>query len=79
MPVAVQWVKDLTPVAWVTMEVWVPSQAGCHGLRIWCYHSCDEGFNCGSDSVPGLGASMFPGRSQKNKEVAVKYLALSLL
>ena len=31
VPAVVQWVKNLTAVAWVAVEVWVPSQAGAVG------------------------------------------------
>ena len=53
-----QWVKGLTVVAQVTVEVQVRSLAWCIGLRIWHCHSCGTGRSCSSNSIPGPGTSM---------------------
>ena len=42
-----QWVKNPTAAAWVTAEVWVPSQAQRNGLKIWhCHRSGPGTFMC---------------------------------
>ena len=49
----VLWLKNLTVVAQVTVEAWVPSPAWCRGLRIqWCC-SCGVGCRCDSDAILG--------------------------
>ena len=47
-----QWVKNLTSVAQVAVEVQVQSPT-------WC--SCSSGHSCGSDLIPGLGTSIYVG------------------
>ena len=70
----VQWVKNLTAVAWVAAEVWIRSSALGSGLKDQCCCSCSVGHICGLDSVPGPGTSICYGRihqikkKQKKKE-----------
>ena len=61
----VQWVRNPTAVAQVSVEAWVRSPAWCNRFRIWCCHSCETGCNCGSYLIPSLGTSICWKCSQK--------------
>ena len=61
-------------MAKITAEAQVQSPAQCSGLRIWHCGSCGIDCSCGSDSFPGLGASICHRYSQKKKKkVFIKY------
>ena len=53
-----QWVKNLTAVAQVTVEVWIRSPAQCSRLKDLACHRCGISCSYGLDSVPGPGISM---------------------
>ena len=50
---------DLTVGAHVTVEERVRSPAQCSKSRIRCCHSCGIGCSSSSDSIPGLGTSIY--------------------
>ena len=70
VPTMVQWVKNLTAVAQVALEVWVWSPAQHSGLKIWHHCGCGIDCSCGSDSFPGPGTSIYCGcgHLKKNQE-----------
>ena len=70
VPAVVQWVKNLTATAWVTVEMWVPSPAVHDGLRIQHCHSFGVGPICSVDM-----AQEFPyatGMSKTKQKTAMK-------
>ena len=57
IPAVVQWVKNLTAVAWVAAEVGVPSPVQCSGLKDPGLLQLQHSHSCGLDSVPSPGIS----------------------
>ena len=51
----VQWVKDLTTVAHITVEVWVYSLAQHSGLVSGVAPACGIGHSCGVGLISSLG------------------------
>ena len=62
VPAVVQWVRDPTVAAWVTVQAGVQSPVRLSGLRIWCCCSC------GTDSISGLRISICCGCGKKKKK-----------
>ena len=72
----VQWVKNLTAAAQVTVEAQVQSPARCSGLKIQCCCSCGVDCSCSSDSVPSLGISICLGCGQKQTNPRLLYISI---
>ena len=68
-PAMVQWVKNLTAVARVAVEVWVQSLTQCSGLKdlalLQLWHRC----SCGSDSY-AAGAAIKKIHPNPTKKIA---------
>ena len=69
-----QWVKNLTAVSWVTMEMQVKSP-GTMGQRIWHCHICSIGHSYDLDLVPSLGTSICHGCSHEKIKIKKKILS----
>ena len=52
----------------VAVEAWVLSPTQHSGLKDWLCHSCGIGCSCSSDSVPGLGTSIFRVQPKKKEK-----------
>ena len=58
VPAVVPWVKNLTTVAQVVVEVWAPCSTWLKDSRSWPCRSCPIARSCGLDSIPGPGMSI---------------------
>ena len=68
VPTGVQWVKNPTAAAWVTVEVQVQSLAWGSGFRIWCCHRCGVDHSGGLNLIPGPGSSTCHRCREKKKK-----------
>ena len=57
--------KESAAMAWVTLEVWVPSLAWHSGLKDPMWPQLCVVCNCGVNSIPGLGTSLCHWSSHK--------------
>ena len=73
VPAVAQW----DPWCLGSVGTWVPSPAWHRGLRIQHCCSCGLVLSCGSDLIPGPGASYAVGKPKGKKECYIKRLSCS--